>query len=374
MKSLYMVAATALAVLALFAVGAGAASAETFGVMCTSVPANHECVSRYAPGTEVTATSSGNVNVSSGGTTVNQCTGSTLKFRYNGESGFEYLSGTFSGCTYATKGVGPGELILKWKENSDSGLANWFGTFVEMALFGKAGTYRLSGAGIEVVGGTLPKLSLSKAPLVGVSGTTLSGLEVTANYNLSPAPIYVEKPAISGVLCTAAPVGNQCAGSQYSEGTEFTAKLKPGTSVLLKGPFNETLTQCNQSTIQFRYEGQSGFTYLNAHELKYVSSTWSECANPTTNVANGGLVVKFREGSTQSVGGIGPLVQAYVPVYGESVSYGPTGAGLNLIQGASPLLEFHSATMVAFSGKGSPTAVMSGTYELSPKPIYVGEA
>jgi hypothetical protein len=86
---------------------------------------------------------------------------------------------------------------LLWKEASDSGLfGNGGGALFELNsnLYGNIGGYAFAGPGIELIGGSFPQLAFSNAKLQGEYGNTLEGLKMSGKYNLTPTPIYVEKP------------------------------------------------------------------------------------------------------------------------------------------------------------------------------------
>jgi hypothetical protein len=372
MKRIFGLLTVALSMVALCAVWASAASAETPGVLCTSVPAAHECVSPYAPGTEVTATLAPQTQVSItglNGELINQCTESTIHFKYDGKNGLEYLSSSWAGCAHITTDATNGGLSLNWLEGTANALLNPSGELFEMAFYGPTGVYGLAGGGIELIGGkTTPQLSLSKAPLVGVSGYTLSNLKMTAKYNLSPAPMYAEKAPTYGVLCKTAPVGNHCEeSSRYPANTEFTATLASGTSLSVVGNFGESIATCSGSSIKFKYDGAS--------ELKYLSSSFSGCSGgPIKEASAGALIVKFREGSSEPFGGVGQFVELTNPYYGATGTYGLTGDGITFVQGSSPVMEFVAAKLVGVSGSTINGTKMYGKYNLSPTPVYIGEA
>jgi hypothetical protein len=354
-------------VASLAAVGTATASAETLGVLCTSAPSSHECEAKYAKGTEVTATLTSPLTIKKGPNSItwSQCTGSSIHFIYNGENGLEYKSASFSGCSTPYTDRTSGELVLNWKAGTDNGSTNAFGTsFFEV----KGGVYSLTneGIGTELVGGTSPKLTYNKAPLVGKSGTTESELTLTGEYSLSPTPMYVEKEPTIGNLCETAPVSGHC-GAVYLPGTVFTATSVPGTTVSVKGPLGITITSCASSTIKFQYNG--------GQKLSYAGSTWSSCSRPTSDISAGSLLIRYREGSNEAFyGGTGELMKAEsVPLLG-TARVGLLGPGIQLIQGTSPKLKFSGATMKGTSSEvPSFSATMTGEYTLSPTPVYVGK-
>jgi len=345
---------------ALGAFGAGAASAETTGLLCTTASISHECGSAYAKGTEVTATLSSSLEIKGANSLlVNKCTGSSIHFNYNGESGLEYKSASFSGCGKAMTDATSGELVVIWKEGTDNGSTNAFAsTFFEM----DGGVYSLTneGVGTEVVGGTSPKLVFKNAPLVGVSGKTYSDLTLTAEYSLSPTPMYVEKALTPGNLCETAPVSGVCS-SVYPAGTVFTATQVPKTTVRIVGAFSVLITSCESSTIKLKYNG--------FHNLSYAGSSWSGCVHPTSDISAGSINVKYRPGSNEALyGGTGQLLKVEGTPFG-TVTLGLLGDGIEITQGASPKLKFNSAPM---SGLSTGAPKMSGEYTLSPSPLYIG--
>jgi hypothetical protein len=165
MKYLKMLGLAAFAAMALMAFGAGSASATK---LCT----DSACTTVYPAGTEIHSSlvAGTTARLTSGSTTVDTCTASTIKGKTSNESGatvsgnIETLSWgeTNTACSVTTDTVKNGKLEIKWTSGTSGEVigkesevtTNTFGT---SCTFG-TGTGTVLGT---ITGGTAPKITIS---------------------------------------------------------------------------------------------------------------------------------------------------------------------------------------------------------------------
>ena len=168
----------------------------------------------------------------------------------------------------------------------------------------------------------------------------------------------------NGVLCKTAPISHECGASAYADGTNLSATLAPGTSILFMGPFGETRASCTESSIAMEFKN---------HVLFASSWSFSKCEGGTVTYHGQTLGLLWKEGTDNATTqGSGAGFAIYTNFLGGEEWDGFGGPGIELIGGAPAQLKFSKAMMICTSSCQYYPPVVTGTYNItSPTPLYV---
>ena len=170
--------------------------------------------------------------------------------------------------------------------------------------------------------------------------------------------------ASATVLCENTPATPNHCSNKVASGTSIDFSLESGTSMLLKGPFGETLHTCTESTLQGPVSNSGSTTATVSLNL---SLSFGSCSRPTTTNAAGSIEIHHIAGSDDgTVTSTGmTLVVHNIPFFG-SCSYVTNATDIGRLTGklaSAPTFDF-AGTIT--SKNGCPNATLSGSY------IYTG--
>jgi hypothetical protein len=198
MKYLKMLGLAAIAAMGLMVfLGASSASAT---VLCTTTD-TPACLMPYGQLTVIDASLSGSAILESGSTTLDTCTGGTVKGKINNAGGAsETVSGnieelTWTGCTNTTDTTALGSLEIHYIENTHNGTVTGKASKVTVNTLGVTCTYG-TGTGTHLgtlTGGEAPVLNISTTvPKIEGSFICPSSASWTASYTITePHALYV---------------------------------------------------------------------------------------------------------------------------------------------------------------------------------------
>ena len=214
---------------ALGVLGAGTASAT---VLCTDAA----CGTVYKAGTtiELNLVSGTSARLTSGGSTIATCTGSTAKGTTSSESGTP-LTGTissltWSGCSQTTHTVANGSLSVEWISETLNGTVTGKGSQVTVGIFGVSCTYG-TGEGTH-----LGTLTGGEAPILKVAATvskTAGGFlcPSTAGWDAEylvtePHAVFVNPPRLLNLCVGANPAKAAFGGQKVGSTTKIEVTFK----------------------------------------------------------------------------------------------------------------------------------------------------
>jgi hypothetical protein len=235
--------------------------------------------------------------------------------------------------------------------------------------YGETESYGSKTAEVSVGSGTT-NVKVSKA-ITGLSRGTTYHFRLVAKREGESSVFYgkdQEFKAFIAVLCKT--TEEPCAeANRYGAGTKTLAKLKTGTSFLVKDSGGSTLTSCTASTLEGEVTGAGGRSKAPSADVS--TASFSGCSLPTT--AEGlpwhAEISRGESGTTETIAKM--TVKINTVLYGLCVYQGnPT---FTLTGGTQAELSVSGATLERVSGAACPTtATLSATYvQSSPSPFYL---
>ena len=310
------------------------------------------------------------------------CTGSEVKGKVEVAGGSsshpsaKVSSLTFSGCSHTTTVLANGELEIKNNAGTTNGTVISKGAriTVKSTQFGISCVVN-TGPGTTL--GTLTGAGQGESATLDVNGavtlengcgdSTLTGTYLVTN----PTGLVVESTGTGSELYKNTNPANDTQGV----GTELTASLKSGSSLLLTDTLGGANDTCTGSEVKGSIENPGGST---SHPSGKVSSlTFSGCSHTTTVLANGSLEVKNIAGTTN-----GTVISKEARITVKSTIFAiscvvNTGTGTTLGtltgagQGESATLDVNGAVTLE-NGCGDST--LTGTYLVTSPTGLVVEA
>lgn len=366
MKHLKMFGLAAIVALGLTAwVGSATAQAELFTDNAKTI--------RYATGTviDLSLKSGTSTKVTSGGSTIATCTGSTAKGKTSNETGntisVSIESLTWSGCNQTTDTVANGTLEIKWTSGTSGEVIGKDSQWT-MSIFASTCTYGFGGGTKlgTITGGSEPVLTI-ETTIIKTAGSFLcpSTAGSDAEYTFTePHALFV-----GGVAPTTSFYTDSAKTTRYATGTALNLSLKSGTSINFTNGA-ETIATCTESTVKGKTSNETG----EAVSTNIETLTWNGCNRTTDTLAKGKLEVKWTSGSNGEV--IGKETQWTLGISGTSCSYG-VGEGVKLgtlTGGETPTLKIEAAIPRTAGGVLCPSATTwDAEYVVTePHALYIG--
>lgn len=174
--------------------------------------------------------------------------------------------------------------------------------------------------------------------------------------------------ATATVLCKNSLNTEKCS-EPYSSGTETKTTLKTGTSLLVKGPFGETIDTCTQSSTTAKSTNSGGATETVKSTLTSLSFTG--CTHPSEVPSLGTSEMHWIAGTdngTVTTTGT-TVVLKEIPLFG-TCQYTTASTDMGIWTGGNPgSLDLNAQLK---SENGCPAVTLSGTYvATSPTAIWV---
>jgi hypothetical protein len=170
--------------------------------------------------------------------------------------------------------------------------------------------------------------------------------------------------ASASVLCENTPAAGTDCTNPVKLNTVIDFSLEKGTSALLKGPFNEVIATCTESTVKGKLEAQGSTS--ETVKAKTEALTFTSCNHPITVTALGTIEVHHITGSDAgTVTDTGTTVVIHeVPLFG-SCEYSTNATDIGKLTGrsetgAAPTFDIGASIK---SENGCPTGTWSGSYE-----------
>jgi hypothetical protein len=338
---------------------------------------------RYASGTSVSAALKSSTTLSlktTGGETINSCTGSSLTGKVTAAGGpseraaIDVSSASFSGCTNTLSAEG-----LSWHseivrpEGSGNGTETFSNLSLKTVYAGVSCVYGGSAA-FSVTGAAEAELATKEASLAKTSGGFFcpSTAKLTATYTLkAPAPLYLTAyPLGATVLCKTA--NEVCAeANRYGTGTKLSASLKKATSFTLKSTGGEVLNSCTGSSLEGKVTGAGGSNEVASADIS--AASFSGCSSTVSGEGfnwHSEIAWKSSTNGTQTFSNLA-LSAGMLGVtcnYGGKVAFSLNGGSEAELAAKEASLAKTGGSLIICPG----TVKLTATYLLTaPAPLYV---
>ena len=166
--------------------------------------------------------------------------------------------------------------------------------------------------------------------------------------------------ASATVLCEETPAGDCAAGKVVAKGSTLTLSLESGTSLLMKGPFGETIGTCTESTMQ----GPTSNTGNTAETIKFslIIFSFGQCNHPITVTAFGTIEAHHISGTDNGIfTSTGATFIIHATLFG-SCQYSTSATSLGTLTGKTASAPTFDINAKISSENGCPQMSWSGSY------------